>query len=255
MTVINFDRNVLKLAGCSARVHGRDILKDISMQLCPGTITVLFGLNGSGKTAVCDLISGMLRLGRGTISVSDIDVATMEPEERFSTFLSRLFQKTDFFTRLTVREILWLFSSKRSSRKPGSMTLWSRGSLNTRIDYYWISKLGVSEYIDEFESSLSIGQRRLVNIAAALERNMPIVILDEPFSGLSASATNIVVDALHEEKAKGKAILVVEHRLDQLLEVADHSLFIHEGRIVVEGNPKEVLYSNIVREHYGYEGF
>jgi ABC-type branched-subunit amino acid transport system ATPase component len=253
MIVINFDRNVLKLTGCSAGVHGRDILKDISLKLCPGTITVLFGLNGSGKTAVCDLISGMLRLSRGTISVSDKDVSTMEPEERFSTFLSRLFQKTDFFTRLTVREILWLFSAKRSSCKPDSMTLWSRGSLHTRIDYYWISKFGVSDYIDEFEASLSIGQRRLVNIAAALERNMPIVILDEPFSGLSASATNMVIDVLDEEKSKGKAILVVEHKLDQLLKIADHSLFIHEGRIVTEGNPKAVLYSNIVREYYGNE--
>jgi len=196
----------------------------ISFIVRPGEIYGLLGPNGAGKTTTLRMISGLISPTAGRTLLCGIDVMTSR--EAAKRCLGYLTASTGLYQRLSPRELLKYF---------GELIGMSRAAVNRRIDEL-VDWLDMRTFADLRCGGLSTGQKQRTNIARALMGDPPILIMDEPTLGLDVLTVRIVLDFIRAEGARGKAVILSTHYLDEAESLCHRFGLINDGRLVGEGD-------------------
>jgi lipopolysaccharide export system ATP-binding protein len=226
--------------------YGRKpVVKGVSLAVKRGEAVGLLGPNGAGKTTVFYMITGLVAADQGTISLDGADITRLPMYQRARLGIGYLPQESSIFRGLTVednvRAVLELVEPERSRRE---------GELRELLDEFSIRHLRHSPAV-----ALSGGERRRVEIARALATRPQFMLLDEPFAGIDPIAMGDIRQLVRQLTARGIGVLVTDHNVRETLELIDRALIIHEGEVLTEGTPHEIVDNPDVRRFYLGEGF
>jgi len=223
----------------------RPVVRDVSLTVRRGEAVGLLGPNGAGKTTVFYMITGLIAADKGTIQLDGKDITHLPMYQRARLGLGYLPQESSIFRGLTVEEniraVLELSIKGRKQRE---------SKLCELLDEFQVTHLRHSPAV-----ALSGGERRRVEIARALASNPQFMLLDEPFAGIDPIAINDIRQLVRQLTSRGIGVLITDHNVKETLELIDRALIIHEGQVLMEGTPHEVVNNRAVRELYLGERF
>ena len=224
----------------------------VSCAFRPGTLTAIVGPNGAGKTTYFNLISGQLRASAGSVRLDGTDITHEPVSQRTHRGLGRAFQLTQLFPNLSVLENVRLAVQSRRKRRPrpvgrsGSTTA-ARSSGRAS----WSSGCALGDRADAAASSLPHGDQRKLEVAMLIALEPSVYMFDEPTAGMSVDDVPVILDLIRGLKAEAdKTILLVEHKMDVVRELADRIVVLHNGQLVADGEPEAVIASPIVQQAY-----
>ena len=246
---------MLETRGLTIRFGGHVAVNDVSCAFAPGTLTAIVGPNGAGKTTYFNLISGQLKASAGTVSLDGRLLSGLSPAARTHAGLGRAFQLTNLFPHLTVLENVRLaVQATRAGPHRHGFNLWSIWSdhkaLTERADELLL-RINLKAKEQAVVSSLPHGDQRKLEVALLMALEPKVFMFDEPTAGMNAAEAPVILDLIRELKQdKSKTILLVEHKMDVVRELADRIIVLHNGTLVADGEPAEVIASPIVQEAY-----
>lgn len=235
----------------SIRFGGHVAVSQVTADFYPGTLTVIVGPNGAGKTTYFNLMSGQLTASTGSVHLFGKDITSLGAAARTRMGIGRAFQLTNLFPHLTVTENVRLAVQSRAGMGMNIFSLWSsHAELMEKAEHY-LEKIALAGRKRDKVASLSHGDKRKLEVAILLALEPEILMFDEPTAGMSVDEVPVVLDLIHHVKAEGrKTILLVEHKMDVVRSLADRIIVLHNGALVADGDPVEVMASAIVQEAY-----
>ncbi len=233
------------------RFGGHVAVNQVSADFYPGTLTVIVGPNGAGKTTYFNLMSGQLAASAGKVLLNGADITKCGAAKRTTLGIGRAFQLTNLFPHLTVIENVRLAVQSRAGSGMNMFSIWfSHKELIERAQHY-LERVALADRRDARVAALSHGDKRKLEVAILLALEPTVMMFDEPTAGMSVDEVPVVLDLIHSVKAEGnKTILLVEHKMDVVRSLADRIIVLHNGTLVADGNPTEVMASAIVQEAY-----
>ena len=223
----------------------RPVVRGVTLTLRRGEAVGLLGPNGAGKTTVFYMITGLIAADQGTISLDGADITHLPMYQRARLGIGYLPQESSIFRGLSVedniRAVLELVEPGKSSRER---------VLRELLDEFSITHIRHSPAV-----ALSGGERRRVEIARALAANPKFMLLDEPFAGIDPIAIGDIRNLVRQLTARGIGVLITDHNVRETLELIDRALIIHEGKVLTEGTPNEIVNNPDVRRYYLGEEF
>jgi branched-chain amino acid transport system ATP-binding protein len=233
------------------RFGGHAAVDGVSCAFQPGTLTAIVGPNGAGKTTYFNLISGQLPATAGKVRLNGQDITGFAAPRRTRLGLGRAFQLTNLFPDLTALENVRLAVQVKSGK---ALDLFSRAATHHELIYRAMAHLAavsLAERAQAVASTLPHGDQRKLEVAILLALEPDIFMFDEPTAGMSIDEVPTILDIIATIKARGdKTILLVEHKMDVVRALSDRIVVLHQGRLVADGKPAEVINSDIVREAY-----
>lgn len=246
---------MLETRDLTVRFGGHVAVNAVSCRFAPGTLTAIVGPNGAGKTTYFNLVSGQLKATAGTVSLNGHDLSGLPPSARTRAGLGRAFQLTNLFPNLTVLENVRLAvqATQEGPHRRG-LNLWSIWSdhqgLTARADAI-LAEVALKAREHNTVASLPHGDQRKLEVALLMALEPQVFMFDEPTAGMNAAEAPVILDLIRKLKRdKTKAILLVEHKMDVVRELADRIIVLHNGQLVADGDPAEVIASPIVQEAY-----
>jgi branched-chain amino acid transport system ATP-binding protein len=242
---------VLETRDLTIRFGGHVAVDRVSCAFAPGTLTAIVGPNGAGKTTWFNLISGQLRASSGTVLLDGHDITHETAPQRTHRGLGRAFQLTQLFPRLSVLENVRLAVQ---SRRGGSLRLWSvwlddRAVLERALAL--VERVRLGDRAAAPASSLPHGDQRKLEVAMLMAIEPSVYMFDEPTAGMSVDDVPVILDLIRElKRERDKTILLVEHKMDVVRELADRIVVLHNGQLVADGGPAAVIASPIVQQAY-----
>ena len=237
------------------RFGGHVAVNAVSCTFHPGTLTAIVGPNGAGKTTYFNLISGQLAATSGTVTLNGQNLSSMSASARTRAGLGRAFQLTNLFPNLSVLEnVRVAVQATQDGAHHHGLNLWSIWSDHKALTDCATEILDSVALIDKAHSnvaSLSHGDQRKLEVAMLMALQSQVFMFDEPTAGMSADEVPAVLNlirALRQDKTK--TILLVEHKMDVVRELADRVIVLHNGSLVADGEPVEVIASPVVQEAY-----
>ena len=242
---------VLETRALTIRFGGHVAVDAVSCAFLPGTLTAIVGPNGAGKTTYFNLISGQLPATSGQVLLFGEDLTRASAPARTRKGLGRAFQLTNLFPGLTVLENVRLAVQARAGLGLNLFSMWSRHvELIERAEHF-LERVALLARRDALASELSHGDQRKLEVAMLLALEPEVFMFDEPTAGMSVDEVPVVLELIKEIKAqKDKTILLVEHKMDVVRSLADRIVVLHQGALVADGAPEEVIASPIVQEAY-----
>lgn len=241
----------MALRGLTWHVGGVAIVDDVDLDLEPGEFLAVIGPNGAGKTSLFNLVSGLRRPTAGTVLLDGVDITRLSPHRRARLGLGRSFQSSAVFGSLSVAENVRLAVQ---ARRRGSMRLWRSpraerliaAEADQILDRVWLAgRAGVTA------GALAHGEKRKLEIALLLAGDPRVMLLDEPMAGVSAEDVPALVDVIRDlTKEDGRSVLMVEHHMDVVLDLADRVAVMHHGALLVCDTPPRVMANRTVQEAY-----
>jgi branched-chain amino acid transport system ATP-binding protein len=233
------------------RFGGHAAVDGVSCAFQPGTLTSIVGPNGAGKTTYFNLISGQLPATSGKVTLNGQDITAIAAPRRSRLGLGRAFQLTNLFPNLTALENVRLAVQVKSGR---GFDLFSRTLTHRELIDRAMAQLAAVSLADRAHApaaTLPHGDQRKLEVAILLALEPDIFMFDEPTAGMSIDEVPTVLDIIAAIKARGdKTILLVEHKMDVVRALSDRIVVLHQGRLVADGKPADVVASDIVREAY-----
>ncbi len=200
---------MISISNLKISYGARLVIADFSASIVAGTITAILGANGTGKSTLIAAIAGDIPPESGQITINQLSIETLKREE-LARLRSVAAQSHTYWMAYTTNEILRLGNEDISEE---------------RFNYI-VTKLGIDSYLEQNVTTLSGGQSQRIEIARALMREIPIVLLDEPFASQDLASISVIVDLLREERAAGRTIVLVAHErtneltwCDQIIEL------------------------------------
>jgi branched-chain amino acid transport system ATP-binding protein len=247
--------SLLATQDLTVRFGGHVAVNGVTCAFQPGTLTAIVGPNGAGKTTYFNLISGQLKATGGRVTLDGRDLSGMPASERTRAGLGRAFQLTNLFPRLTVLENVRLaVQASGDGKHRRGLNLWSIWSdhreLIERAENIVVT-VGMSGKQGELVASLPHGDQRKLEVALLMALGSQVFMFDEPTAGMNAAEAPVILNLIRKLKEDpGKTILLVEHKMDVVRELADRIIVLHNGALVADGEPAEVIASPIVQEAY-----
>ena len=226
-------------------------VNDVSCRFTPGTLTAIVGPNGAGKTTYFNLISGQLRATSGQVIVEGEDITGLAPSARTRRGLGRAFQLTNLFPQLTALENVRLAVQSRADAGWSLFKVW-----NTRRDLIEkaeavLERVRLADKRHIAPKALSHGDQRKLEVALLIAMEPKVFMFDEPTAGMSVDEVPTVLELINDIRLRGDAtVLLVEHKMDVVKSLADRIVVLHNGRLVADGEPAEVIGSAVVQEAY-----
>jgi branched-chain amino acid transport system ATP-binding protein len=242
---------MLETRNLTIRFGGHVAVDHVSCAFAPGTLTAIVAPNGAGKTTYFNLISGQLPASDGQVLLDGMDITRLPAPLRTRRGLGRAFQLTQLFPQLSVLENVRLAVQARHG---GGMNWWQVWL--DRKD--WIEEareilatVHLLERRDAPAASLPHGDQRKLEVALLMALDPRVYMFDEPTAGMSVDEVPVVLDLIRTLKArKDRSILLVEHKMDVVRELADRIIVLHNGALVADGDPATVIASDIVQQAY-----
>ncbi|MDZ7701365.1 MAG: ABC transporter ATP-binding protein [Halobacteriales archaeon] len=248
----------LRTRSLTREFGGLTAVDAVDFELGGDELCSLIGPNGAGKTTFFNLLTGTLEPTAGTIefrrdgSWHDLTEAPVHRTARMG--IHRSYQLTNVFPNSTVRENVRIAAQAHGS---DSMRLWRNvGGFDAYLEEAEdvLERVGLAGKAELPATSLSHGERRMLEIAIALAGDPDVLLLDEPNAGVSSDGIEEII-ALIEDVAEDHAVLLVEHNMDVVMSVSDRIVVLHQGSVIADGTPAEVRDDEAVQEAYlgGYE--
>ncbi|GAA1361972.1 ABC transporter ATP-binding protein [Catellatospora chokoriensis] len=246
---------VLATEALTWRIGEVAIVDGVSLQLHPGEFLGVIGPNGAGKTSLFNLISGLRAVTAGRVLLHGSDITALAPHRRAQRGLGRTFQSSSVFGGLSVRENVRLAVQ---AHRGGSLALWRRATayreVAARADEC-LATVGLAARGDALAGTLAHGEKRKLEIALLLAGEPSVLLLDEPMAGVSAEDVPELVEVIRELTAhSGRSVLMVEHHMDVILDLADRIAVMHHGALLACDTPDAVMANATVQEAYLGEG-
>jgi urea transport system ATP-binding protein len=238
----------LTIDGLSVDFDGFKAVNSVSMIIDEGELRVLLGANGAGKTTLMDLISGKTKSTGGRVFLYDTDITNMEEHEIAGAGVGRKFQIPSVFKDLTVRRNLEVASCSRDTRVLANLGFGFSREREKRVDEV-LELIGLTEEAGTIAANLSHGQTQWPELGMLMVQNAKVLLLDEPTAGMTQAETlktSKIINAL-----KGKhTLLVVEHDMAFVREIAQRITVMHLGQVLAEGSVTEIEQNPKVKEAY-----
>ena len=242
---------VLETHGLTIRFGGHVAVNQVSCAFHAGTLSAIVGTNGAGKTTYFNLISGQLRPSGGRVTLFGEDITRMCAPQRTRRGMGRAFQLTNLFPRLSVAENVRLAVQSHAGMGMNLVSVWARHvELIERAEHY-LHRVKLADRQDALAAELAHGDQRKLEVAILLALDPDLFMFDEPTAGMSVDEVPVILELIHEIKSQGdKTILLVEHKMDVVRSLADRIVVLHQGELVADGAPAEVIASPIVQQAY-----
>ena len=216
-----------------------EALKDVTFDLDSGRILTLLGPSGCGKTTLLNIIAGFLSPTSGSIAL-DGQPITGPGQDR-----GMVFQQGALFEWMNVSQNV-SFGPRMNGRDPAETATRVQDLLNT---------VGLGEFGEKAVYELSGGMQMRVSIARALVTHPSVLLLDEPFAGIDPLAIADIRELVSHLKERGIGVLITDHNVRETLDIIDRAYIIHEGEVLIEGSPSEIVGDKDVRRVYLGDGF
>ncbi|MBT3610773.1 MAG: LPS export ABC transporter ATP-binding protein [Gammaproteobacteria bacterium] len=222
------------------------VLEDVSLAVNRGEIVGLLGPNGAGKTTCFYMLVGLIKPDSGNINLASLDLTAAPVHERARAGIGYLPQEASVFKTLSTQDnILAILELNDELDKQ---------QRNARLEEL-IAEFNLGPVRDSLGQSLSGGERRRLEIARALASNPQFILLDEPFAGVDPISVNDIKEEIIDLAKRGIGVLITDHNVKDTLDICDRAYIVHQGRIIAEGQPAEILSNKIVQKVYLGEGF
>jgi lipopolysaccharide export system ATP-binding protein len=236
---------ILSVEGLVKRYRGRAVVDGISLNVRPGEIVGLLGPNGAGKTTTFYMIVGVIRPEAGTIHLAGSDVTQLPMHLRARMGIGYLPQERSVFRRLSVTENLLGVLEQQD------LTAIER---NLRAEQA-LEELGLTHIRNAKGFQLSGGESRRVEIARALVLQPHYILLDEPFAGVDPIAVLDIQGVVRQIRDRGIGVLITDHNVRETLGITDRAYIINQGKVLVQGRPRELANNEVARRIYLGERF
>lgn len=247
--------SILSVSGIKKHFGGFMVLDGIDMQIEEGKLYQLIGPNGSGKTTLINVISGLLSPDEGKIVFDGQDITNKGLLDTFKTGLVRTWQIPQSFQNLTTMENFLVSSDQNSGESFLAAPLiskWKKDEEKITDKAMQVMKMvNLAEKKDIPSQNLSGGQRKLLELGRALMSDAKMILMDEPIAGVNPTLAHEIFKQIEEICKKQKiTFLIVEHRLDISLQYVEHVYVTNNGKMIVDGDPDEVIKHPKVVESY-----
>ena len=246
---------MLKTQDLTVRFGGHVAVNAVSCSFDVGTLTAIVGPNGAGKTTFFNLISGQIPASAGRVWLQGKELTGLSVATRARAGLGRAFQLTNLFPNLSVLENVRLaVQARREGRHRKGLSffsIWSDHRDVTVEALHILQSVEMQAQAGDWVSSLPHGDQRKLEVAMMMALDPKVYMFDEPTAGMSADEAPVILDLIHRLKSRGEhVILLVEHKMDVVRALADRIIVLHNGCLVADGEPQEVMASEVVRAAY-----
>lgn len=223
----------------------RSILKGVSLKFNFGEAVAILGPNGAGKTTMFNIITGLIRPDHGTVNLGSLDITSYPMFRRAQLGIGYLPQEPSIFRGLSTEDnILAILELTEPSRKK------RKEELELLLEEFSITHVRKSASV-----SLSGGERRRLEIARALAAHPKYILLDEPLAAIDPIAVNDIRILIGQLKNRGIGVVITDHNVRETLEIVDRAYIIHDGCVLMEGTPSEIVQNKKVKQVYLGENF
>jgi ABC-type branched-subunit amino acid transport system ATPase component/ABC-type branched-subunit amino acid transport system permease subunit len=228
---------LLTIDGLAKHFGGLKALEGCSFEVARGSITALIGPNGSGKTTVFNLVTGMMRADAGSVTFDGRRIDGRRPWTRAHLGLGRTFQITRLFREMTVLEnvVAPLRAFRLGQLNAGAVSGPEAARAEELLDF-----VGMADFRDQRAGALSYGQQKLVELAQVLMLDPQLILLDEPAGGINPVLIERIGELIRELNAGGKTFLIVEHNMPFVLGLCDPVLVLARGSCIARGTPAAI---------------
>jgi len=228
---------ILQAQGLTRAFGGLHAVDGVDFDLMQGEIQALIGPNGAGKTTFVGLLSGRLVPDAGKIMLGTRDITKLPAHARVQLGIAYTFQITSIFPGLSVFDNVALAVQSRGTRNLGAAV----------ADV--LHRVGINDHQDKTAGTLSYGHQRLLELAMGLALGPKILILDEPTQGLAAGEIDRFT-ALIRTLVPQMTVLLIEHNMDVVMDLADRITVLDQGKVLARGTPAEIRASPVVQAAY-----
>jgi branched-chain amino acid transport system ATP-binding protein len=241
----------LETRDLTIRFGGHVAVNAVSCAFKTGTLTAIVGPNGAGKTTYFNLISGQLSATAGQVLLNGKDISRLPASARSHAGLGRAFQLTSLFPNLTVMENVRLALQARFNLGLDMWHIWSHHKqLIERADQV-LESVALANKRNVRSAALPHGDQRKLEVGLLMALDPDVYMFDEPTAGMSVDEVPVILDLIRELKTKhDKTILLVEHKMDVVRELADRIIVLHNGTLMADGDPESVIASPVVQQAY-----
>jgi branched-chain amino acid transport system ATP-binding protein len=231
---------MLKVRGLTKRFRGLVALKEVSFEVRSGEIVALIGPNGAGKTTCFNLIAGALAPTSGSVMLDGKDITGLAPEAIAVRGLIRTFQNVRPMRGMTVLENVMMGALVRTSNVLAAADVAAAA----------VSRIGLADKSKALALSLTLPDRKMLELARALAASPRVLLLDEVMAGLRPAERDRIVSVVRELNADGMTVLLIEHVMRAVMALADRVIVLHHGEKLAEGTPAEIGSNPEVIESY-----
>ena len=235
----------LYATGLGKRYKKRPVVRNVSLSVQRGEAVGLLGPNGAGKTTTFYMITGLVQPDEGRVMMDGHDVTMLPMYRRARLGLGYLPQEASIFRGLTVEQNI---SAALEVVEPESDR---RAAMLDEL----LAEFGIAHLRRAPALALSGGERRRCEIARALATHPSYILLDEPLAGIDPIAVSEIRDLVKHLKDRGIGVLITDHNVRETLEIIDRAYILHDGKVLMEGNPQEIVANEDVRRVYLGEKF
>jgi branched-chain amino acid transport system ATP-binding protein len=230
-------------------IGGARIVADVSLEVRAGEFVGIIGPNGAGKTTLFNLLSGLLTPTAGRVELSGRDVTGDSPFRRARAGLGRTFQVSSVFPLLSVLENVRLAAD---AAQGGTMRIWRRAAAVGVDRSVWaLERVGLARRGAWPAGLLSHGDKRKLELAMLLAADPAVILLDEPMAGVSVEDVDELVELIRGvHREEGKTVLMVEHRMEVVVGLAERIAVMHHGALLAFDEPDKVMANETVQTAY-----
>jgi branched-chain amino acid transport system ATP-binding protein len=238
------EQYALQVRGVSKSFGGNRVLRDVDLEVRPGTLHFVIGPNGAGKTTLFNVVSGFIAPDAGTVSLLGEDLTRARPRIRARHGMARTFQNLQLFDSLSVAEnvLMAMHGRMKSGLARSIIGVFVSGEENREYAraYEWLERFGLEKYADARPQDLSYGDRRLVEIIRALVTQPRVLLLDEPAAGLGVAARRRLFEVLQGLHSPDLSIVLIEHDMKFGMGLADDVTVLDLGARIAAGTPEQI---------------
>lgn len=245
-------RNIIETKGVTIQFNGLVAVNGVDFSMKEGEAVGIIGSNGAGKTTFFNLLTGMFPPTSGAVFYDGQEITRVPPHKRVMMGMVRTFQLVSVFDSLTVVDNLILSVTRfreRQGPKGGFFFADARHPSVLKTCEEALATMGIEDKANFMTSELSYGDKRKLEIAVALSLKPRILLLDEPFAGLGDLEIEEVSSIIRRVK-ESFSFIIIEHKISRIVDLVQRLSVMHEGRLIAEGVPAEVLRTPLVREVY-----
>lgn len=236
---------IVKLVDVAKHFGGLYAVDGVNMAFREHQITALIGPNGAGKTTIFNLVTGALKPDRGKVLVRGVDITRKAPNEVATLGIARTFQDVRLFRGMTVLQNVALAGPRQPGENVALLALRPRRTRHVEAETLdrarrYLDVVGMARQENERVGNLGYGEQKLVAIARLLATECEVLLLDEPTSGIDPSALDEMISLVLRLRNLGRTVCIVEHSLFVVEQLADHVVFMEEGRVTAEGAIDEI---------------
>ena len=251
---------VLSVSGLVKSFGGLKAINDVSFEAEAHQVTAMIGPNGAGKTTVFNLITNIMSKDAGRVMFLGRDLSGMPAVKIAELGLIRTFQSARVFPGMTAIENVMVGGHRLATHSFASQTLWLRAAQSEerrirRRAEEMLDLVGLSPFAEMHATELPMGAQKLLEVVRALMAQPKLLCLDEPAAGLNDTETQELANLLRAIRSLGIPVLIVEHNMSLVMNVADRIVVIDSGAIIATGTPAEIQKnSRVIDAYLGREG-